>query len=44
MIEESIQTNNYERPKRKTDQKELPYSLQKKLKKEQGNEQAYIIL
>ena len=45
MMEQSTQTNNIvERPKKKADQKELLYSLKKKLKKEQGNEQDYIIL
>ena len=44
MMEESAQTNIYERPKQKADQRELLYSPQKKLKKEQGNEQDYIIL
>ena len=43
MMEQSTQTNNYERPKKKVGQKVLPYSL-KKLKKEQGKEQDYIIL
>ena len=45
MMEQSTQTNNIiERPKKKADQKELLYSLQKKLKKEQDKEQYYIIL
>ena len=39
MMEESTQTNIYERPKKKADQRELLYSRQKKLKKEQGKEQ-----
>ena len=43
MMEESTQTNIYERPKKRADQRELLYSL-KKLKKEQGKEQYYIIL
>ena len=41
MMEESTPT---ERPKKRADQKELLYSLQKKIKKEQGNEQDYIFL
>ena len=42
---QSTQTNNnIERPKKKADQKELLYSLQKKLKKEQDREHDYIIL
>ena len=45
MMEQSTQTNNnIERPKKKVDQKELPYSLKKKIKKEQDKEQYYIIL
>ena len=37
MMEQSTQTNNYERPKKeRVDQKELVYSLVKKTKKEQG--------
>ena len=44
MMEQSTQTNNYERPKKKVGQKVLPYSLQKKIKKEQGKEQDYMIL
>ena len=38
------QSTPNERPKKKADQKELLYSLKKKLKKEQSNEQDYIIL
>ena len=41
MMEQSTPT---ERPKKKADQRERLYSLQKKLKKEQGNAQYYIIL
>ena len=42
MMEQSTQT---ERPKqKKVGQKVLPYSLKKKLKKEQDREQNYIIL
>ena len=45
-MEQSTQTNTIvERPKRKkVDQKVPPYSLKKKIKKEQGKEQDYIIL
>ena len=42
-MEQSTQTNNYERPKKKVGQKVLPYSLKKTLKKEQGRELDYII-
>ena len=44
-MEQSTQTNNIiERPKKKkVDQKVLPYSLKKKIKKEPVNEQGYII-
>ena len=38
------QSTPTERPKKRADQKELLYLLKKKLKKEQGNEQDYIIL
>ena len=45
MMGQSTQTNNIiERPKQKADQRELLYSLQKKLKKEQDKEQDYTIL
>ena len=45
-MEQSTQTNNIvERPKeKKADQKVLPYSLKKKIKREQGKEQYYKIL
>ena len=40
MMEQSTQTNNtIERPKEKTDQRELLYTQKRKLKKEQGKEQ-----
>ena len=40
MMEQSTQTNHIiERPKKKADQRELLYTLKKKLKKEQGKEQ-----
>ena len=45
MMEQSTQTNNYERPKKeRVDQKELVYSLVKKTKKEQGWDVGCIIL
>ena len=45
MMEQRTQTNNIiERPLKNADQKELLYSLKKKIKKEQDKEQYYIIL
>ena len=44
MMEQSIEINNNEITKRKkVDQKEQLHTLKKKLKKEQGKEQDYII-